>query len=57
MAQVFPNEFCKFFSKFSTLFWTFFPLAGPILESKGMRAVFQQKGKKGQKNVRKWQNI
>ena len=54
MAQVFPNEFCKFFSKFSTLFWTFFPLAGPILESKGMRAVFQQKGKKGQKNVRKW---
>ena len=25
---------------------------GPILESKGMRAIFQKKSKKGQKNVK-----
>ena len=30
---------------------------GPILESKDMHAIFQKKGKKGQKNVKKGQNI
>ena len=29
----------------------------PILESKNMRAIFQKKGKKGQKSVKKGQNI
>ena len=28
-------------------------LAGPILESKGIRAIFQKKGKKGQKMLKK----
>ena len=28
-------------------------LRGPILESKGMCAIFQKKGKKGQNNVEK----
>ena len=28
-------------------------LLGPILESKGMCAIFQKKGKKGQNNVKK----
>ena len=31
-------------------------ISGPILESKGMHAIFQKKGKKGQKNVKKGQN-
>ena len=30
-------------------------LTGSILESKGMRAIFRKKGKKGQKHVKKWQ--
>ena len=30
--------------------------AGSILESKGMRAIFQKKGKKGQ-NIWKFENI
>ena len=30
---------------------------GPILESKGMHAIFQKKGKKSLKNVNKGQNI
>ena len=29
----------------------------PILKSKGLRAIFQKKGKKRQKNVKKGQNI
>ena len=32
-------------------------ISGPILESKNMRAIFQKKGKKGQKSVKKGQNI
>ena len=34
--------------------------AGPILESKGMHAIFQKNGKKRQKMLKKgkkWQNI
>ena len=30
---------------------------GPILESKGMRGIFQKKGKKVLKKSKKWQNI
>ena len=32
-------------------------MAGPILESKDMRAIFQKKGKKRANDVKKEQNI